>query len=376
MRSKVDEKNERVRKGKRPRRPLKGGKALQRLLAYLAARDPQMIGEVVDTVHVPAAARPKVGPAARALSAPSARKAAPRTAAAPAAARTFARGIARAAEKVRASQPRATRVRRARRALAAPAVNPAAWTPIGPFDIPNGQTYGTNTRRRDRPGVEHRDRPRQRPNHLLRRPRAAGSGKATTPGSPGRPHRRHAVAGHRRDRPSIRRREACYAGSGEGNFYVNLGAGLYRSTDGGTTWRCWRRRRLSASASTISWSILQSPGSSTRRPPTGFYVSTNGGRAGVCKRGGPCWDISRRIRGAARAEILATFADGLFVSTNTGGTFTPVSLPSAPAALVRLAVDRVAASPDVAYVFGSDGNSRISGGARGRRGRRSRRCPR
>src|SRR5438034_912208 len=27
-----------------------------------------------------------------------------------------------------------------------------------------------------------------------------------------------------------------YAGSGEGNFYANLGAGVYRSSDGGTTW--------------------------------------------------------------------------------------------------------------------------------------------
>ena len=27
-----------------------------------------------------------------------------------------------------------------------------------------------------------------------------------------------------------------YAGSGEGNFYSNLGAGVYKSTDGGTTW--------------------------------------------------------------------------------------------------------------------------------------------
>jgi hypothetical protein len=57
-------------------------------------------------------------------------------------------------------------------------------------------------------------------------------------------------------------------------------------------------------------------------------------------------------------EVLATFGDGLFVSTNAGNTFAGVSLPSAPtAAWARLAVDRVATSPDVAYVFGAAGSS-------------------
>ncbi len=32
------------------------------------------------------------------------------------------------------------------------------------------------------------------------------------------------------------RAEESLSGSGEGNFYANLGAGVYRSTDGGTTW--------------------------------------------------------------------------------------------------------------------------------------------
>jgi hypothetical protein len=48
----------------------------------------------------------------------------------------------------------------------------------------------------------------------------------------------------------------------------------------------------------------------------------------------------------------------LFVSTNAGNTFTAVTLPSTPrSAWTRLAVDRVTAVPDVAYVFGAAGGA-------------------
>jgi hypothetical protein len=68
-----------------------------------------------------------------------------------------------------------------------------------------------------------------------------------------------------------------------------------------------------------------------------------------------CWDISVHTNGGA-VEVLATFSDGLFVSTNSGTSFAAVALPSSPAAAwVRLAVDRVTASPDVVYVFGAAG---------------------
>ena len=72
---------------------------------------------------------------------------------------------------------------------------------------------------------------------------------------------------------------------------------------------------------------------------------------------GKCWDITVHPSGGT-VEILAAFADGLFVSTNGGNSFTAVALPSSPAsAWARLAVDRVTASPDVAYVFGAAGNA-------------------
>jgi hypothetical protein len=69
MKSKIDERLERGggRRGKRASTPVKGGKALQRLFSFLGPRDPRMIADVVESRAVPASARPRVGPAGRAL---------------------------------------------------------------------------------------------------------------------------------------------------------------------------------------------------------------------------------------------------------------------------------------------------------------------
>jgi hypothetical protein len=70
-----------------------------------------------------------------------------------------------------------------------------------------------------------------------------------------------------------------------------------------------------------------------------------------------CWDISVHPTGGS-VEILAAFADGLFVSINAGNTFAAVALPSWPAgSLARLAVDRVNTAPTVAYAFAAKGSA-------------------
>src|SRR5262249_2210977 len=149
-----------------------------------------------------------------------------------------------------------------------------------------------------------------------------------------------------------------YAGSGEGNFYYNLGAGVYRSTDGGTTWT------VLATGPFVGVGFFDlvidpsKPKVMYAATTGGFYASINGGTTWTLKRAARCWDISLHPAGGATAEILAAFADGLFVSTSGGNSFSAVSLPSAPSgAWTRLAVDRVATAPDVAYVFGAAGTS-------------------
>src|SRR5262249_57984909 len=115
MRSKIDPKDERRGRGRRPARRPGGGKALQRLLTYLGERDPHLVGDVVP-MEVPPAARPRVGPTRRALRVRPARARRARAAPTPVASRTFAAAISRAATKMPAAQPRTIRAARSTRA--------------------------------------------------------------------------------------------------------------------------------------------------------------------------------------------------------------------------------------------------------------------
>src|SRR5207244_13310870 len=139
-----------------------------------------------------------------------------------------------------------------------------------------------------------------------------------------------------------------YAGSGEGNFYANLGAGVYHSTDGGATWA------VLASAPFVGVGFYdlvvdrQNPTILYAATSNGFYKSTNSGASWSLKRAGRCWDISVHPNGGS-IEVLATFGDGLFMSSNAGNSFTAVTLPAGPpSAWPRLAVDRVTTAPDIA----------------------------
>ena len=141
--------------------------------------------------------------------------------------------------------------------------------------------------------------------------------------------------------------------AGEGNFYANLGAGVYVSADGGTTWT------VLASAPFVGvgfYDLIVDPKTPSilyAATTNGFYKSTNSGSTWTKKRSGRCWDVSVHPNGGT-VELLAAFEDGLFASSNGGNTFAAVTLPSAPSgAWTRLAVDRVTAAPDVAYTFGA-----------------------
>ena len=123
---------------------------------------------------------------------------------------------------------------------AAPAVPvPTGWRCLGPFAIPHGQTYGSGPG--SRPGVTGRISaiavdPRS-PNHILIGAAGGGVWQTQDGGASWRP---------RTDaQPSLAtgaiafdpaHPDTVYAGTGEGNFFRRLGAGLLRSSDGGVTW--------------------------------------------------------------------------------------------------------------------------------------------
>ena len=146
-----------------------------------------------------------------------------------------------------------------------------------------------------------------------------------------------------------------YCGTGEGNFYAGLGAGVLRSTDGGTTWA------VLASSPFVGQGfydlIIDRANANHLLAATtgGIYVSTDGGANWTLRRAGRCWDLSIHPAGGGSAEILAACTDGLYRSTNGGTTWAKVTLPGAPATFNRLAVDISRSNPAVAYAFGAGG---------------------
>lgn len=347
----------RVRGRRRAPRP-PGGKVLQRLFSYLGQRDPALNNDIVATVAVPKAARPNYALTKQALKAkPPTAAAVTRVARRTPAARPYAVSITRAAAKLpRPRRKRAGSRRTARAAvspMATPPGAPGVWQAIGPTRIKNGQTYGTNrvdvSGRVSSLAVDPND-----PAHLLLGAAGGGIWESRDTGatwSPCTDHLPSLAIGAVTFDPTAPNR--AYAGSGEGNFYSNLGAGVYKSTDGGSTWT------VAASAPFVGVGFFdlvvdpQTPSILYGATTDGFYKSTNRGASWSRKRAGMCWDISIHPSGGS-VEVLAAFGDGLFVSTNAGNSFTPVALPAQPSsAWLRLGVDRVAATPDVAYAFGA-----------------------
>jgi photosystem II stability/assembly factor-like uncharacterized protein len=345
MQRKIDETINRHAKHKKSTKPL-GGKALQRLFVYLGERDPRLVSELLARLTFPKHVRPQFGSGAK------------RARRAPAAVKSFAAAIVRAgAARTASSRKLGTGIRTARTAAGTPAAPASIWQFIGPSVIPNGQTYGKNrvnlSGRVSCIAVDPKN-----PKHLLVGAAAGGIWESKDTGATWNPRTDQmpslaigAVAFDPRDPKNV------YAGSGEGNSYSNLGAGIYQSTDGGTNWSVLTEAPFLGIG---FYDLVVDPTDSAvlyAATTDGFFVSTTGGSSWTRKRAEKtnlkCWDISLHPAGGATAEILAAFSDGLFVSTSGGDGFTAVNLPSAPADnWVRLAVDRVRTTPDIAYVFG------------------------
>jgi hypothetical protein len=149
MRSNFDARIERRGRTKKPKL-VPGGKALQRLFQFLGQRDPKLNDDVVAALTVPIAARPKVGLTKQAMRAkvgsavkrgrPKARRGASPEA------KKYATAVCKAANAITKNAPRGRSAARALRASVAPAVRSltSTWNFLGPTNIPNGQTYGSN----------------------------------------------------------------------------------------------------------------------------------------------------------------------------------------------------------------------------------------
>ena len=324
----------------RQRAKPEGGKALARLALFLSQRGlEQEVGEITSI----AVQRRVRGKARRA----------------PASSKAIAAVYAATAEQLHTPASTAPREGVALESAPPPApFNPAAgpgWRWLGPAYMPNGQTYGSS--RVDVSGrIAAIAVDPSNGNHLLAGAAAGGIWETRNRGASWEPRTDFAptlTTGAIAFDPSAP--ATVYCGTGEGNWWARLGAGVMRSTDGGTTWA------VIASAPFVGqgfYDLLVDP---TNRlhllaaTTNGLFESTNGGTTWAARRNIQTWDLSFRTAGTA--EVLAACRDGVFRSTNGGTTWATVALPGSPGTFDRLAVAHAPSNPAIAYVFGANGSN-------------------
>jgi hypothetical protein len=347
-----------------------GGKALERLKLFAEERGLPVMQEEGGGEETPPPQKGKK----RGAKAAEAAEAEPEEPSTSATATEYAQAMLETATSLKGGEQGETQARGLEAALSgAPPTSPPTgvgpqWRFLGPYGMTNGQTYG-DTRVVVSGRIAAIAVDPTNANHILCGSAGGGVWETKDKGvnwSPRTDYMPTLTVGALAFNPSAP--ATVYCGTGEGNFYWTLGAGLLRSTDGGTNWA------VIATAPFVGqgfYDIIvdRANGNHLLAATTGgVYESTNGGINWTLRKGGQCWDISMSPAGGGSAEVLAAFGDGVYRSTNGGTTYAKVTLPGAPAGFNRLAVDISRSNPAVAYAFGASGaNSfifrRAAGGA-------------
>jgi hypothetical protein len=225
------------------------------------------------------------------------------------------------------------------------------WRALGPSTVPNGQTYGAS-----RVNVSGRIAAiaidPSNASHVLVGAANGGVWESFDKGSSWFPRTDYqatlAVGAIAFDptNPSV-----VYCGLGEGNWWSWLGTGVLRSTDGGTT---WSPRCTAPFVGQGFYDLVVDPHDTHRlfaATTSGLYVSTDRGQTWTQKRAVTTWSVS--VGSGTAGHILAGCSDGVFRSTNHGGSFSAVSLPSGPTGFSRLAVAISRSDPTIAYAWGA-----------------------
>ncbi|MCW2898693.1 MAG: hypothetical protein JWO67_958 [Streptosporangiaceae bacterium] len=224
------------------------------------------------------------------------------------------------------------------------------WRSIGPWTIPNGQTYGAA-----RVNVSGRVSAiaidPTNVGHVLVGAANGGVWESRDRGASWSPRTDNAatltvgaIAFHPSNAATV------LAGTGEGNWWSWLGAGVLRSTDGGTTWATLCTNPFVGQG---FYDLVIDRVTTTRvyaATTGGLYVSTDSGATWTQRRASTTWSISVAPSGG---EALAACQDGLFRSTDGGTTWNAVTLPGNPGSFSRLATAIAPSDPTVAYVWGA-----------------------
>jgi hypothetical protein len=238
-------------------------------------------------------------------------------------------------------------------ALGPPTPTGPQWRPLGPSTIPNGQTYGAS-----RVNVSGRIAAiavdPSNPAHVLAGAANGGVWESMNRGGSWAPRTDYQAAlavGALAFDPTNARN--VYCGLGEGNWWWWLGAGILRSSDGGTSWSTLCTAPFVGQG---FYDLIVDPANGQHllaATTGGLYVSTNGGANWTQRRSARTYSLAIAPGGGAGAEILAACSDGLFRSTNGGTNWAAVALPGAPAGFNRLAVAISRTNPNVAYAWGA-----------------------
>lgn len=230
------------------------------------------------------------------------------------------------------------------------------WRCLGPWTIPNGQTYGAS-----RVNVSGRvsaiaTDPRH-PDHLLCGSAHGGVWESTNRGVSWVPRTDDAATltvGALAFDPGDPR--TVYCGTGEGNWWAYLGAGLLRSTDGGTAWAPLCGAPFLGQGF-YDLAVDHADGQHLLAATTGgLYTSNDGGVTWTQRRSGAHWSVTLAPPGAA-AELLVAAADGVYRSADGGVNWAAEILPGAPTGWNRLAVAIAPSHSGVAYVWGASGSA-------------------
>jgi hypothetical protein len=344
----VDEPSEGLRAAL-PQKPA-GGKALVRMLTHLEKRGFHALADAAVEKAVPEDAHASL----EIFRLPN------RPAAAPPTEGRARRGGARRAADAEAATAAAVAQEYADAALSAPPPSPPTasgpqWRSLGPWTVPNGQTYGSsrvNVSGRVAAIAVHPTNPAR----VLCGAAHGGVWESFNRGATWTPRTDYAATltvgalayDHRNP-------NTVYCGTGEGNWWSWLGAGILRSQDGGSTWATL----CTAPFMGVGFYDLKvSPADSQRlvaATNNGLYVSHDGGVNWTRRRTSVTWAVDIAAGPVATAEMIAACADGVYRSADGGTTWTAVTISGAPARFDRLAVSLAPSNPSVAYAWGAVG---------------------
>ena len=232
--------------------------------------------------------------------------------------------------------------------LGQPTATGPQWRSLGPWTIPNGQTYGSShvnvSGRISTIAVDPAD-----PAHLLAGAANGGVWESRDRGASWAPRTDYAptlAVGALAFDPSNTR--IAYCGLGEGNWWWWLGAGVLRSSDGGAS---WTQLCTAPFVGQGFYDIAVDPRDGKRlfaATTGGLYVSTDGGASWTRRRTARTWSVA-----LGSGEVLVASSDGIWRSTDNGTTWSAVTLPGSPGSFYRLAVAIAPSNGAIAYAWGA-----------------------